>query len=447
MAPAVRVAAPAEIVSALVLVAAVQAAIVPAVVRVAAARVAAVPAAIAAQVRAVPVAAVAVAVPRAVARSRAAARVHVPRGRKARAVRAAVHAATPRAGRSPTPPASIWTLHLPHGPRPSGRPRRSLLRRPRRKPPSRRSIPGMRRRPPWLRPLAVGAWYAVGLSAVVGVTVAAPATPLPKLAAEAAVAYDVRDAKTGQPIPCKLTLRRRRRHPRSRVHPRRHRPPRVTAPSPPSTASCRSPASAWRACRWAPTTSRSAAVPNGRSATVKRLKLTAKGAAVTAQLNHVVDAHGWLSADFHVHAARSSDSRVPMHDSIFEFVADDVQMITATDHNVVSDYEPYIRELNAGRYITSAIGDELTTNGWGHFGAFPLPRDARASRRGRGAGPRPRARGLLQGRPHARHPARSSTSTTRASTPRSATSTWASSTRATIGPGAPASRGTSTPWR
>ena len=104
---------------------------------------------------------------------------------------------------------------------------------------------------------------------------------------------------------------------------------------------------------------------------------------VTARLAHVVDTHDWLSADFHVHAARSPDSRVPMQDRIYEFVADDVQMIVATDHNVVSDYEPYIRELNAGRYITSAIGDELTTGGWGHFGAFPLPRDL--ERAGQGA--------------------------------------------------------------
>jgi len=107
------------------------------------------------------------------------------------------------------------------------------------------------------------------------------------------------------------------------------------------------------------------------------------GAVVTARLEHVVDTHDWLSADFHVHAARSPDSRVPMQDRIYEFVADDVQMIVSTDHNVISDYEPYIRELNAGRYITSAIGDELTTNGWGHFGAFPLPHDL--ERAGQGA--------------------------------------------------------------
>ena len=102
---------------------------------------------------------------------------------------------------------------------------------------------------------------------------------------------------------------------------------------------------------------------------------TERPAAVRARLSHVVDTHEWLSADFHVHAARSPDSHVPMEDRIYEFVADGVEMIVSTDHNVISDYEPFIRALNAGRFITSAVGDELTTASWGHLGAFPLPPD------------------------------------------------------------------------
>jgi hypothetical protein len=115
----------------------------------------------------------------------------------------------------------------------------------------------------------------------------------------------------------------------------------------------------------------------------RRVKIGPKGASLAVRLTHVVPTPEWLSGDFHVHAARSPDSRVPMPDRIYEFVADDVQLIVSTDHNVVSDYEPYIRELGAGRFITSAIGDELTTNGWGHFGAFPLPTEL--ERAGQGA--------------------------------------------------------------
>jgi hypothetical protein len=112
------------------------------------------------------------------------------------------------------------------------------------------------------------------------------------------------------------------------------------------------------------------------------VKVDAKGAEVRAQIRHVVDTRGWLSADFHVHAAPSPDSRVPMVDRVYEFVAEGIDMIVSTDHNVVSDYAPIIQELDLGRYLTSACGDEITTATWGHFGAFPLPQSLEHSGQG-----------------------------------------------------------------
>jgi hypothetical protein len=105
----------------------------------------------------------------------------------------------------------------------------------------------------------------------------------------------------------------------------------------------------------------------------RHVTVAARGAHVSARLHHVVHTDGWVSADFHVHAASSADSRVPMHDRIYEFLSDGVEVITSTDHNVVSDYAPLIQELGVGRDINSIVGDEVTTNGWGHFGAWPLP--------------------------------------------------------------------------
>jgi hypothetical protein len=97
-------------------------------------------------------------------------------------------------------------------------------------------------------------------------------------------------------------------------------------------------------------------------------------ASLSAELIHVVDTKGWLSGDFHVHAAPSPDSSTPMAHRIIEFVSEGVEMIVSTDHNVLSDYQPAIEALGAGRLIASSIGDEMTIAGWGHFGAFPLPR-------------------------------------------------------------------------
>ncbi len=96
---------------------------------------------------------------------------------------------------------------------------------------------------------------------------------------------------------------------------------------------------------------------------------------IKARLRHVVDTRGWLSADFHVHAAPSPDSIVPLSHRVLEFVADGIDMIVSADHNTITDYGQTIEQLGLTSLITSARGDELTTNGWGHFGAFPLQQD------------------------------------------------------------------------
>jgi hypothetical protein len=46
----------------------------------------------------------------------------------------------------------------------------------------------------------------------------------------------------------------------------------------------------------------------------------------------------------------------------------------ATDHNRVSDYGPAVKAVGASRFITTVVGDEVTTRGFkfGHFNVFPL---------------------------------------------------------------------------
>jgi hypothetical protein len=199
---------------------------------------------------------------------------------------------------------------------------------------------------------------------------------------EGVLSFDVRDAKTGDPIPCKLTLVGVDGTPDpelTRVDIGREEDDALAAynriMSIKGGGAAHVPFGTYDV-----TVSRG---PEWETSTTRRLKIGPQGAAVSARLAHVVDTHEWLSADFHVHAARSPDSRVPMRDRVYEFVADGVELIVSTDHNVVSDYDPFIRELDAGRYLASIVGDELTTAGWGHFGAFPLPADL--ERAGQGA--------------------------------------------------------------
>jgi hypothetical protein len=233
-------------------------------------------------------------------------------------------------------------------------------------------------------------------AALLGAAVAAPlvfhagpssagapaANPAPVLPPEGVLAWETRDAKTSELIPCKLTLVGVDGTPDAhftKVDVGREESDALLAydriMSLKGKGAVRVPFGTYEV-----TVSRG---PEWDISTSHRLKIGPKGVLVTTRLSHVVETPGWISADFHVHAARSPDSRVPMQDRIYEFVADDVQMIVSTDHNVVSDYDPFIKELDAGRYITSAIGDEMTTASWGHFGAFPLPHDL--ERAGQGA--------------------------------------------------------------
>src|ERR1039457_4145734 len=197
------------------------------------------------------------------------------------------------------------------------------------------------------------------------------------------LAFEVSDAATGKPIPCKLTFVGVEGTPRPVfTHNDIGRPEGELAIS----AFDRVFSAAGSEEIRVPLGSYDIYVSRGPEWDVsvnRKVKIGPEGAKVVAKLRHVVDTAGWLSADFHVHAAPSPDSIVPLSHRILEFVADGIDMIVSPDHNVVTDYAPTIRQLGLGTLITSARGDELTTNGWGHYGAFPLPQDM--ARAGQGA--------------------------------------------------------------
>ncbi len=86
-------------------------------------------------------------------------------------------------------------------------------------------------------------------------------------------------------------------------------------------------------------------------------------------IERVVDTSGFVSADFHIHSAKSFDSSVPISDRVVAFLAEGVEVMVATDHDYVTDYAPAIASLAAGSEIRSIVGDELT-------GGNPVPADA-----------------------------------------------------------------------
>ena len=99
---------------------------------------------------------------------------------------------------------------------------------------------------------------------------------------------------------------------------------------------------------------------------------------------------GVISADFHVHAAPSDDSSLPVRQQVAAFVAMGTEVLVSTEHDVVFDYTPIMKEmgvtdrLNAitGVEITSSATGDVTPFTSGHANAFPLDPDPTAYRSG-----------------------------------------------------------------
>ncbi len=102
---------------------------------------------------------------------------------------------------------------------------------------------------------------------------------------------------------------------------------------------------------------------------------TANGS-VNAVVDRVVDSPGWVGADLHVHAIQSSDSAVLNELRAANFLAEGMDVLLSTDHEVITDYGPVVRSLGAEHLMATMIGEEVTTFSHGHFNTFPLKRNA-----------------------------------------------------------------------
>ncbi len=118
--------------------------------------------------------------------------------------------------------------------------------------------------------------------------------------------------------------------------------------------------------------------------------LAGKEVHVDLDLRRVVDTEGYVSADFHVHSARSFDASVPLEDRVRSYAAEGVEVLVSTDHNFITDLAPATKKLGLGDALKTVIGNELTTSlptptfpqGFGHHNVFPVKVDPLASRRG-----------------------------------------------------------------
>jgi hypothetical protein len=102
-----------------------------------------------------------------------------------------------------------------------------------------------------------------------------------------------------------------------------------------------------------------------------------------------------ITGDFHVHGGASFDTAIPDLDRVVSFLATGVDMIVATDHNVVTTYASTLAGLGATQLLAVVPGVEQTPNIlWfyvpghefprtlGHFNFWPLIPDSLDTRNG-----------------------------------------------------------------
>lgn len=107
---------------------------------------------------------------------------------------------------------------------------------------------------------------------------------------------------------------------------------------------------------------------------------------IVTKLDRIVDTAGYVATDFHQHTSLSADSAVSVRDRLLANAAEAVEVSVASEHNIVVDFAPVLREIGMAPFVVSISGDEITTDAskkpWGHVNAFPLVPDPTKSRGG-----------------------------------------------------------------
>ena len=93
---------------------------------------------------------------------------------------------------------------------------------------------------------------------------------------------------------------------------------------------------------------------------------------LSATLERVVDTTGWIAADMHVHAEHSADSSVANRQRMTDAVAVGLDYVVATDHDFVTDYQPWLVEAGLADRLTVASGVEVSTIKLGHHNVWPM---------------------------------------------------------------------------
>jgi hypothetical protein len=101
---------------------------------------------------------------------------------------------------------------------------------------------------------------------------------------------------------------------------------------------------------------------------------------VELRLQRALDLGPWRCGDFHVHSAPRFDCDVAADQRLIAAAAEGLDLFVATDHNVLTDWQPVLSESGLGALVVLP-GVEVTPDVWaipeyiGHFNLFPLSSD------------------------------------------------------------------------
>lgn len=102
-------------------------------------------------------------------------------------------------------------------------------------------------------------------------------------------------------------------------------------------------------------------------------------------LDHVVDTHGYVATDFHLHSELSTDSEHPIEDAVRQMAGEGLELVAGSDHDFITDHPDMVRRTGLGDWLVAVAGEEVSTTRIGHFGGYPMQRDI--ARAGAGAVP------------------------------------------------------------
>ncbi len=100
---------------------------------------------------------------------------------------------------------------------------------------------------------------------------------------------------------------------------------------------------------------------------------------IAADLPRVVDTTGWVGGDFHLHSELSTDSRHALPDAVRIIAAEGLEVVAATDHDVLTDYGPFLEAEGLSSWVLSVVGVEVSDPILAHINGYPLLRDPDAS--------------------------------------------------------------------